>query len=139
MGKAMSNVAVLRAACCVAGLDRKVCERELPMLRRIAEYAGVGHASLQAMIHRAETDHDFYEEQFHLILTHPEATITALFSVACADGQLHEAERVILRFFADKLGLDEKRFEAILSAAQAKVAHEKKSPREEAKNAEEPR
>lgn len=124
MSQTMKNVTILRAACCVAGLDAEICEKERPMLEKLAEYAGVGKASLQAMIDRARTDPNYYQDQFRLFATDPEATITTLFVVACADGKLASAERIILHHFAEKLGLPEAKFEAILKAAEKKIASE---------------
>ena len=117
----MGRVEILRAACCIAGLDNRVCERERSKLELLADHAGVGTASLDAMIARAESDPDFYQEQFGILKTDPESTITTLFSVACADGQIPPEQRIILRHFGDVLGLDEKRFNRILDVAEKKV------------------
>ncbi|MBI1338203.1 MAG: hypothetical protein GC164_14760 [Phycisphaera sp.] len=122
MPSPMANVAVLRAACCIAGLDKHIDEQELKLLERIADYAGVGKASLSAMIDRAKNDEDFYEDQFKIVLTDPKATMTALFAVAVADGKLGDNERIILCHFADRLGLPEREFDALYRAALRKTA-----------------
>ena len=129
MPPTMARVEILRAACCIAGLDRTICEKERPMLQRLADFAGVGTVSLDAMMQRAERDQDFYKEQFKILKADPEATITSLFCVACADGDLTQDQRIILRHFADRLGLDEPRFNRILDAAEKKV-HGSAPPRE---------
>ncbi len=117
----MTQVEVLRAACCIAGLDGRVCDAEHPLIKRLAEGAGVGAASLNAMITRAERDRNFYEEQFDLLKGEPEETMKTLFRVAVADGDVTQEERIVLRHFAKALGLNEKRFDELLSAAERHV------------------
>lgn len=121
MGSAMESVEILRAACCVAGLDHQVSQPEQAMLQKLADHAGVGAASLRAMVARAERDPNFYKEQFRVLKGNADATITALFCVACADGDLTTAERVILQHFADTLKMDQSRFDTVLEAAERKV------------------
>ena len=121
MALPMVRVEIVRAACCIAGLDGKICARERPMLEKLAEFAGIGEVSLNAMIARAEEDQNFYQEQFQILKSDPAATITSLFCVACADGELLPSQRIILQHFADILGLDQKRFDQILEAAQKKT------------------
>ncbi len=114
----MRRVEVLRAACCVAGIDGNVCDAEHPLLVRLANEAGVGGASLQAMINRASSDPTFFEKQFDIFKTDPEETLKALFQVAIADGRITQAERVLLHHFAEKLGMPEGQFERLLAAAE---------------------
>jgi len=119
----MSKVEILRAACCVAGLDGYVCDREHPLLNRLAELAGVGGASLQAMIDRAERDQNFYQEQFDALSADPELTIRTLLAVAAADRELSLNERVVLHHFATKLGLPDERFEQVLEEAEKRAGN----------------
>lgn len=114
----MKKVEILRAACCVAGSDRNVCEREHPLLQRLAHEAGVGAMSLRAMIDRASTDAEFHKAQFDIVRSEPDETMKTLFHVAIADGVLKDAEREVLRHFAEKLGMPEPRFAALLAAAE---------------------
>jgi len=114
----MHRVEVLRAACCVAGIDGNVCDPEHPMLERLAQEAGVGGASLAAMINRAREDHSFFEKQFEIFKTDPDRTMKTLVHVAIADGVLDQAERVILCHFAEKLGLPGDRLDALFAAAE---------------------
>jgi len=114
----MRKVEILRAACCIAGVDGEVCDQEHPLLVRLAREAGVGAASLSAMIERAREDRSFFEKQFDVFKTDPDETMKILFRVAVADGVLTQAERVVLGHFAQKLGQPEERFEALLAAAE---------------------
>ena len=45
-------------------------------------------------------------------------TLKILFLVAATDGELALPERVILQYFADKLGVSQPRFDEILAAAE---------------------
>ncbi len=110
----MKEVELLRAACCIAGLDGEVTDSEREAIESLADRAGVGAASMNAMIDLARTDESFYEEQFEMLLTDPEEAIRTLSGVAAADGGVSTDERVILRHFADKLGLDGARAEEII-------------------------
>ena len=117
----MRDVEILRAACCVAGLDQQISSAERRLLERLAEHAGVGKTSLDAMIDRAVDDSDFYQEQFTTIRTDPDATIKALFCVAVADRELTTDERVILHEFAVRLGMSPARFNQLLAAARKHI------------------
>ena len=117
----MRHVEILRAACCIAGLDEQISDEERSMLERLADHAGVGGTSLNAMIDRAVSDPDFYQEQFEMIRTDPDATMKALFCVAVADHELTTNERVILHHFATKLGMPAQRFNQLLGAARKHI------------------
>ena len=112
---------VLRAACCIAGLDGNIDRAEIRYLRTLAERAGVGLTSLEAMVEQALENRDFYEEQFQVVASDPDRAITALFTVAIADGRLVTEERVILRHFADRIGVPGLRFEKLLRIAERNV------------------
>lgn len=117
----MAQVQILRAACCVAGIDGNVAPEELPLLQRLAQAAGVGGASFKAMLEQAQGDPNFYQQQFRVLKTDPEVTMKVLFAIAMADCRLREEERVILRYFADQLGMSPERFDQYLAAAEARL------------------
>lgn len=108
------NVEILRAACCIAGIDGSVDERETPLLQSLAKQAGVGAASMNAMIDRAERDPEFYREMFRVLKADPEETIGSLLEVARADGDVTEDERRLLAHFAEQLGMDEARLDEVV-------------------------
>jgi uncharacterized tellurite resistance protein B-like protein len=118
----LNDLEVLRAACCVAGLDGEVSARELPLLKQLAERAGVGRVSLEAMMQKATSDRAFYEQQLAYLNADVEDVIRVLFKVAMADGRLSVEERVVLRYFADKLKIPAERFERFLQAAEKSPA-----------------
>lgn len=117
----IDDVQILRAACCIAGLDRKVCDKEHPFLQRLAQKAGVGAMSLDAMIHMAENNSEFYEEQLEYAVKDPEMTIRMLFAVAAADGRFTSEERIILHHFAMKVGMSDEEYEALIARERAKL------------------
>ena len=118
---ATREVELLRAACCIAGLDEEICANEMPLLERLAHHAGVGQASLGAMIDRARSDPNFYEEQFTVVRGDADSSIKVLLQVATANNTLTINERVVLSHFAEKLGMETERFEKYLAAAERKV------------------
>lgn len=121
----MDKVEVLRAACCIAGLDKQVCEREGKILQKLAAEVGVGKASLAAMIERAEKDPNFYQEQFRIARGDPDRAIKTLLVLAASDHAITLEERVILQHFAQKLGIDEARFDKLMAAAEKQAAQTK--------------
>lgn len=111
MVEGMRRVEILRAACCVAGADLTIAEAEKPLLDRLAREAGVGFASLEAMMERATQNEDFYREQFRVLSADPKMTMTLLFKVAISDRQLDPQEVKILKFLATQLEVSGDQFE----------------------------
>ena len=110
---AMAKVEVLRAACCVAGADGNVDESERKLIQELANKVGVGKASLEAMILRAETEPDFYKSQFLVLKTDPSSTMTTMFEIATDDRELEADELKLLKHFSERLGLSEEGFQAV--------------------------
>ena len=110
---AMAKVEVLRAACCVAGADGKVDDSERNLLVELADRVGVGEASLNAMILRAETEKDFYEKQFQVLKSDPDATMRTLIRVAGDNRKIDPSEVEMLRHFASRLGMPEDRYSSV--------------------------
>jgi tellurite resistance protein len=113
----IDQVELLRAACCVAAAGGEVSPAEMIILRELVESAGVGETSFYAMIDRAANEPGYYKEQLDLLTGDAEAAITMLSRIATADGQISEEERSMLQHFAGKLGVAQKRFDEIVSAA----------------------
>lgn len=111
MSKAMRQVELLRAACCVAGADGETSDREMRALQQLADQAGVGDASLAAMIECAETDDEFYKAQFRVVSSDPEKALKLLFKVAIIDGKLRKTEAVMLKRLALRLNVDPDQFD----------------------------
>lgn len=125
-----NEVEILRAACCIAAMDEEVCERERPILEKLRERLGVGQVSFQAMLDRAHSDHNFYEEQFKIARVDPDHAIKTLLLLAAADHQITLNERVVLQHFAEKLGMPQDRFDQIYRAAEKHIERERGSEAE---------
>lgn len=116
-----NDVEILRAACCVAGLDGGICQDELNILQQMATDIGVGQASLNAMISRSEKDPNFYQELFKILTADAEETMKILFRVAISDSELNVNESVVLHDFARRLGVTEERYEILLKEADQSI------------------
>lgn len=117
----MSDVEILRAACCVAGIDGVITDAEKRLLDKLADKAGVGSASLQAMMNRAKSDPQFVREQFSILRAEPKTAMSAILGVAVADGMLSDAERAVVVKLAEKLGFNESDREKLLGFAQKHI------------------
>lgn len=115
--EAMRKVEVLRAACCVSGVDGTTSDSERRILDMLAKEVGVGQASLEAMISRAETEPNYFESQFRVLKSAPAETIQLLFSVALSDHELTTAEVEVLFRLSQRLGLGEAQFKNIRAQA----------------------
>ncbi len=111
------RVDILRAACCVAAVDRKLHEPERDALLELAEKAGIGEDSLASILERALEDEDFLADQLRLLHDDPVGVIATLLTVASADGRITIDERVLIRFFAGKLGLSNVQFRDAIERA----------------------
>lgn len=107
------KVALLRAACCVAGIDKEISAPEEAVIRRLASDVGVGAASLQAMMDRATSDQEFYKEQFNAF-SNPQQTMAGLLEVAVVDGQVSDAEVGVLSELASRLDVDPSVFQELV-------------------------
>ena len=115
----VEKVALLRAACCVAGIDKEITAPEEAVIRRLAADVGVGKASLQAMMDRANTDPDFYKEQFTAFKSEPQETMAGLLEVAMADGQISDAEVTVLGELANRLDIPPAVFQELVQRVRA--------------------
>ena len=112
----MQKVEVLRAACCVAGIEGNIQECELPLLQKIAKEVGVGKASLDAMMDRAKSDPEFHNEQFQILKSEPQKCMATILQVAMCDGEVTEAEAAVLKALSQKLNVADDVFNEIMSS-----------------------
>ena len=115
--EAMRKVEVLRAACCVSGIDGNASEVERQILDLLAREVGVGRASMEAMISRAETEPDYYQSQFRVLKSDALETIQLLFSVALSDHALAPEEIEVIYRLSQRLGLEEDQFKKVQAQA----------------------
>ena len=111
----MQKVDILRAACCVAGIDGQTTDAEKAVINKLASDAGVGRASVEAMIDRGSTDPEFCKEQFCILKEDPQESMAALLEVAMADGTLSDAEAQVLRSLAEQLSIPPDVFDQLIS------------------------
>lgn len=111
-----TKVEVLRACCCIAGADQECSEREFQLLQRMAKEIGVGQASLQAMIDRAESDPAFHKQHFQILKAEPSQALAILFQVAAADGKLLPEEIAMLQSLANNLEVPQEIFDQVKEA-----------------------
>ncbi len=109
------RVDLLRAACCVAGADGKTTENEAALISKLAKSEGVGTASVNAMIERAQRDPDFCREQFRVLKADPKENMAILIEVAMADGKLTEAEINSLLALAENLEIRRGTFDQLIT------------------------
>ena len=110
----LEQVALLRAACCVAGIDKEISAPEEAVIRRLASEVGVGKASLEAMMERATTDQEFYKEQFRAFKSDPQVTMAGLLEVAMADGEVSDEEVAVLGELANRLDVPQDVFQELI-------------------------
>ncbi|MHC5114800.1 MAG: TerB family tellurite resistance protein [Planctomycetota bacterium] len=112
---------ILRAACCVAGLDQTIDDRERQLAQVLAKRAGVGAVSLRAMLDQAREEPERFDEYLQFLRANKDDAMKTLFQVAVVDGQLRPEERVVLDFFAQRIGIEPSRFDALLRAAEREI------------------
>ena len=110
------RVEILRACCCIAGADGETTPDELAQIKQLAEAEGVGEASLNAMIERAEKDPDFFKQQFKILKSEPLTCLDALLGTCIANGLFKKSEYRVLKGLAQQLEIDGAEFKAKVSA-----------------------
>ncbi|MDB4555598.1 TerB family tellurite resistance protein, partial [bacterium] len=84
------------------------------MINKLAARAGVGRASLEAMVARGESDPEFYKEQFRVLKENPRRSMVDILRVATADRVLSNDEIGVMRKFAEKLNISPESFDAAI-------------------------
>ena len=115
------KVDVLRAACCVAGIDKNTNNQERTLIDKLAKDVGCGTASVEAMIARAQSDSEFHRQQFTVLKADPQETIRILVEVAMADGSISESESVVLREIAESLEIPADVFQQLIAKVSSKL------------------
>lgn len=111
------RVEILRASCCIAGADGETTADELQHIKQLAAAVGVGEASLNAMMQRAETDPEFYKQQFNILKAEPLECLDVLLQVTVANGTIKESEFDVLKGLANQLDINEDDFRSRVTNA----------------------
>lgn len=109
------QIELLRAACCVAGIDKDASEAEMNVINKLVKKTGVGKASLQAMVDRATSDEEFFQEQFTVLKADPSESMSFLLQVAMADGKLTDGEIHVLEQLSKRLNVSADDFKRLIS------------------------
>ena len=117
------KVELLRAACCVAGANGKCTENEKKVLARLADTVGVGQASFDAMIGRAESDTNFAAEQFRYLKNDPQECMSVLLQTAMADGRIEPAELTVLKTLSANLEVPEDAFTQLVDRTRSNLGN----------------
>lgn len=106
----MQRIEIVRACCCVASADGVVTAEERAHLEKLAGSIGIGSASLNAMVDRAQRDKEFYRQQFGTLRDDPLVTLDILLDAAQAAGPVTESELKMLWALANQLGISQQDF-----------------------------
>lgn len=113
----IERVEILKAACCIAGADGEISQRERESLKKMADEIGVGAASLDAMMDLAITDEKFRGSQLRMVHKDPAGVFETLYRMARLDPDVPTPERKLLTHFGRKLGLDTDQMNEIIRRA----------------------
>lgn len=113
----IERVEILKAACCIAGADGEISQRERESLIKMADEIGVGAASLDAMMDLAITDESFRDSQLRMVHKAPAQVFETLYRMARLDPDVPTPERKLLIRFGRKLGLETEQMNEIIRNA----------------------
>lgn len=113
------SLELLQAALAMAVVDGKISGHERALLKALAGKAGVGDASLNAMIDLAKKEPAKHDELFATAIKEPEKAMQLLVASANLDGHISEEERNMLVDISIALGISANRFGEIFQAGMA--------------------
>lgn len=119
----MSELELLQAVLAMAACDGEISRGEKGMIAALAERAGVGGVSLEAMTERALSDSAFREELFSHAHAQARRTMAVLVGAAHVDGQINDGEQKLLYELAGKLGLSAEEYREVHDETLARVRH----------------
>lgn len=117
----MDDVELLRAALALAAADGKISRSELGVVEGLAHRAGIGKASLDAMIAQAGKNSDIVD---HLLLRDPAKARKAfelLVAQARIDGEISSEERKLLVRLGSTLKISDDDFQKAYQAGIARA------------------
>ena len=119
---AKSDVDLLKAAACIAGLDGEITPHEAQALKHLAKRAGVRDDHLETLMEKARVDDDLLNEQLSVVRADPETTLAVLYQVAAIDGVVSGDERAVVEQFGVILGLSRERIDKIFEVGEQRLA-----------------
>ncbi|NOT00243.1 MAG: TerB family tellurite resistance protein [Phycisphaerales bacterium] len=110
---------LLKAVIALAASDGRISGREKGLAKALADRAGVGGASLDAMIERASGDPDSRVAMFDRAIKDGEQAMQLLVAAAMVDGHISEPEREMLVDVSAILNIPARRFGEIFQVGMA--------------------
>ncbi len=120
------SLELLRAALAMAAADGRISGHEKALLKALAQRAGVGALSLDAMVADAVNNPASHDTLFQRAIDDPERAMQLLVAVAQIDGKISEEERNLLVDISFVLGVSAERFNEIFQAGLASVKRVRK-------------
>ncbi len=116
---ARETLELLKAALAMAVVDGKISGHERALLKALAAKAGVGDASLTAMIDLAGNEPARHDDLFASAIKEPEKAMQLLVASANLDGHISDEERNLLVDISFALGISSQRFGEIFQSGMA--------------------
>ncbi len=110
---------LLKAVIALAISDGRISGREKGLIKALAGKAGVGGASLDAMIGQASQDTSARQALFDRAMKNPEQAMQLMVAAANVDGHISEEERELLVEVSTILGVSARRFGEIFQTGLA--------------------
>ena len=106
----LDQVELLQAVIALAAADGTISASERGVLTSLAVRAGVGKASLDAMVERALNDASVRDDLFRRTRSEAERALELLVAMARLDGEITEEERELLVHVTGALNIPTERF-----------------------------
>ena len=101
----MHDMELLQAALTLAAADGKITRSERGVIDSLAKRAGVGQASLEAMIAKALNNPHAQDELLQMVRQDVERPLRLLVATARIDGHISPEERELIVALATRLGI----------------------------------
>ena len=115
----MSNLQekeLLQAALVLAAADGHISRSERGVIESLAQRAGVGPISLQAMVDQTLRNSAARDKLFQMVQSNAERSLKLLVGTARIDGKITTEERELLVQYASRLGIEGDRFQQVYQA-----------------------
>ena len=119
MASTQDSFELLKAALAMAAVDGKISGSERALIKALAQRAGVGSVSLDAMIEQAKESPAKHDELFGRVIKDSERAMQLLVAAAHIDGHISAKERNLLVDISFVLGISAERFNGIFEAGLA--------------------
>ena len=112
----MEQLELLKAAIAIAVADGKIKRSEMGVVEGLALKAGVGKATIDAMMEAASRDETFADEVMIMDRDKAKVAVRLLVAQAKIDGEISSEEREVIIRIADSLNISGDEFHAAYEA-----------------------